>query len=160
MLTAGGDAWGVGQTARRLARALAALAGAGLALGPGVATAQAVDAPVPASPDGGRDCPPVARVLTITVRRRDGSPIPDAALTVSDARRRTVLARRARGSADGVYLVLTEDEMPAAGRGGTVALRLEVAHRSRRRAVRWVVRPGEGGCAAPRVSGPAVVTLP
>jgi len=103
-------------------------------------------------------CAPVAHVLTLVVRRPDGAPVPDATLTVRDAASGAVLARRARGSDEGVYLVLGDDERPPLPAAG-VPLRLEIAHGAQVQHVEWVLYPATGPCGGMRVRGPGRVTL-
>ena len=127
------------------------------ALLPRATRAQGADS----SPSGApRSCNPIAHVLTIAVRRRDGTPVPDAELFVSDGRSGKVLARRARGSTAGVYLVLGAEETPLVPVNGGVPLRLRVAWGGATRSVRWTLRAPVDACGAVRADGPTLVTLP
>lgn len=141
--------------ARTVAGAVVSVAGLAAAASAG---AQGARAELPSATEMG-DCNPVARILSLVVRRGDGTPVPDAVLTVRDARNGAVLARRARGSADGVYLVLGGgDESPTVPASG-MGLQIEVAYAGRVRRVRWALRPPGGRCGAVQVRGPRVVTV-
>lgn len=146
----------VGARALRLAIA-GGVAGAAVPVALG---AQGARAELPARAPGGRECAPVAHVLSLAVRRRDGTPVPDAVLTVRDGRDGSVLARRARGSADGLYLVLGGDGEPPTVPAAGLPLRIEVAAGGRVRRVRWTLRPPAQPCGAVQVRGPTAVILP
>lgn len=137
---------------------VAAVARSGGAQGPpGPAAGSRAEVP-PVPGEAPADCAPVAHVLTVAVRRPDGAPVTDAALTVRDAESGVVLARRTRGSDLGVYLVLGDDERPTVPPGG-VTLKLEIARGGQAQHVEWVLYPATGPCGGVRVRGPGRVIL-